>query len=92
MGRIHYNDTYDYEIFEDGYEIYYGASVISQRGIYSHPYLPEGTYEENCLAQLEDLSRPVDPSTDTEVLRSDVDYIALMEDLDLPSSQSEEGE
>lgn len=92
MGRVHYNDIYDYEIFEDGYEIYYDASVISQRGIYSHPYLLEGTYEENCLAQLEDLSRPVDSSTDADALRADVDYIALMENLDLPSSQSEEGE
>ena len=89
MARVHYNDTYEYEIFDDGYEIYYASSVISQREPYAHPYLPEGTYEENCLAQLEDLSKPSDPTTDADVLRADVDYIAVMEDLELPSYDQE---
>lgn len=89
MARIHYNDTYEYEIFDNGYDIYYASSVISQRDEYSHPYLPEGTYEENCLAQLEDLSKPSDPTTDEDVLRADVDYIAVMEDLELPSYDKE---
>ena len=91
MARTHYNDTYDYEIFDNGYDIYYASSVISQRDEYSHPYLPDGTFEENCLAQLEELTKMPDPSTDAEKLRADLDYMSLMLDVPLPSEE-EEGE
>lgn len=92
MARTKYNDKYEYEIFEDGYEIYYDSSIISQRGEYSHPYDLDKSYEENCLMQLEDLSRPFNPTANPEIIRSDVDFLALMMDVELPSEDSKEGE
>ena len=55
-----------YEIFEDGYEIYLdGVLWIKQRGQYGKPIDKELSYEENCLAQIEELTRPVEePNND----------------------------
>ena len=53
----------DYEIFEDGYEIYLdGILWVIQRGEYSKPINKELSYEENCLAQIEEITTVVELS------------------------------
>ena len=55
--------TISYEIFEDGYEIYLDGTLwIKQRGEYSKPIDKELSYEENCLAQIEEITTVVEPS------------------------------
>ena len=52
-----------YEIFEDGYEIYLDGTLwIKQRGEYSKPIDKELSFEENCLAQIEEITKVVEPS------------------------------
>ena len=52
-----------YEIFEDGYEIYLDGTLwIKQRGEYSKPIDKELSFEENCLAQIEEITIVVEPS------------------------------
>lgn len=91
MAKQRYNDEYEYEIFDDGYEIYGKAITIAQHEPYARPYDRYKSYEENCMLQLEDLSTQPDPSTDAEKLRADLDYMSLMLDVPLPSEE-EEGE
>lgn len=51
-----------YEILEDGYMIYLdGKPWILQQGIYANPMDKTKTYEENCLAQIEELTREPEP-------------------------------
>ena len=101
MSRIKYNDDYSYEIYDDGYDIFADDMVvITQRGAFSKPYDSSKSYEENCILQLDDMTKepspPVDPQpTPEEINRADIDFIALMEDLVLPSKEllpEEEGE
>lgn len=90
-----FNDRISYEVFGDGYDIYdYGHSWITQREPYAKLFVPDGTYEENAIAHCEDLTKPAPPQpyipTEEEKLRADVDYIALMSDITLPSEEEEE--
>ena len=95
MARIKYDDYYSYEIFEDGYLIFKCDSLIlEQKDPYGHVFIPDGTYEENAIAQLDGITAPQPPApepepTDEEILRADVDYMALMLDVDLPSYEKE---
>ena len=58
MAAIKYNDTISYEFFDDGYDIYLeGKPWISQRAPYNKIYKADGTDEENCMIQLEELTR-----------------------------------
>ena len=55
-----YNDRLSYKIVENGYEIYIdGKLVITQykteKEDLTHVYKADGTYEENCMLQLQDL-------------------------------------
>jgi hypothetical protein len=51
-----------YEILEDGYMIYLDNKPwISQQGIYAKPMDKSKSYEENCLAQIEELTREPEP-------------------------------
>ena len=55
---VKYNDELSYIIRENGYEIHLnGNPWITQFDQYSRIYKPEGTFEENCLIQLEELTR-----------------------------------
>lgn len=55
--------TISYEIFDDGYEIYLDGTLwIKQRGEYSKPIDKDKSYEENCLAQIEEITTVVEPS------------------------------
>ena len=52
-----------YEIFDDGYEIYLDDTLwIKQRGQYGKPVDSAKSYEENCLAQIEEITTVVEPS------------------------------
>lgn len=92
MGKVIYDDTYSYEIFDDGYVIYvHDVLAYNQKDPFGKVLIPDGSYEENAIAHIESLLIPVDPEpvppTEEEKLRSDVDYIALIEDIDLPSKE-----
>ena len=87
-----YNERLSYEVFADGYDIYdYGHPWIRQHDPYGKVILPEGTYEENAIEHCRQLSLPPEPyvpqPTDPEVLRADMDYMALMLDVNLPSEE-----
>ena len=90
MGKIDSGKTLDekkieYEILENGYNIYLGGNLwITQHDQYAHPLIPDGTFEQNCLAQIEEITTPREPVIAPEdQLRADVDYIALMTNVDL---------
>lgn len=61
-----YNEQLSYAIKENGYEIYLDGKIwIKQYEPNGKVYNPNGTYEENCLLQLEELSRPpIEPNND----------------------------
>lgn len=93
--KKHYNDEWDYEILENGYKLYSKSGcILKQVDQFSKIFVPDGSYEDNAIKQLDGIvnpPEPVDPSTSNDVLRADLDYVALMNDLILPS-QEEEGE
>ena len=96
MGRIRYNDDYEYEIFDDGYDIYFqGVCTVTQRKPYDKVLLPGGTYEENAIAQLDGITspQPKQPTPLDYQNQADLEYLALMMDVELPSEMTpEEGE
>ena len=83
----------EYEIVENGYYIYLdGKKWIKQLDQFSKLFITDGSYEDNCLAQIDEITAPkpepeLTPS-DVEKLRSDIDYLAAMTGFGLPS-QSE---
>ena len=84
-GKTFDNKKLEYEILDNGYNIYLGGNLwITQHDQYAHPLIPDGTFEENCLAQIEEITTPREPVVAPEdQLRADVDYIALMTNVDL---------
>jgi len=85
-----YDDTYSYEILADGYNIYRNEKpdeiYISQLEPYAKIYVPNGTYEENCLAQLEELTKAAQPQPNViDILKSNIDFLAIMTDVNLPN-------
>lgn len=59
------NKSIAYEVLSDGYEIYLSGKLwISQRGQYGKPIFEEMTYEENCLAQIEEITAEPDFNID----------------------------
>lgn len=92
MSRTKYDDTYSYEILENGYDIYKDErKIISQPEPYAKLFVPDGTYEDNAIAQIQQMETPPTPPEPTpdEILRSDVDFLALMEGVTLPSQEGE---
>lgn len=72
-----------YQIFSDGYELWGDNNVyITQHAPYDKNYVPDGSYEDNAKAQIDELTQPAMP-TDTEKMRADIDYIAMEMDIDL---------
>lgn len=54
-----------YEILDDGYMIYLeGKPWISQQGLYGKPIDKSKSFEENCLLQIEEITKEPEPSTD----------------------------
>ena len=74
------NKAVSYEITEDGYDIYLGGEKwISQHGQYGKLVDSSKSYEENCLAQIEEIcNTPDQEPTAEEQLRADIDYISAM--------------
>ena len=59
------NKVVSYEITEDGYDIYLGGEKwISQHGQYGKLVDSSKSYEENCLAQIEEICNPPEPQED----------------------------
>lgn len=79
-------DNLTYEIYDDGYDIFKnGVLWITQRKPLDKTYLPNGTYKENAEAHIADLIESAEAATNEQQLRADVDFMALMLDVDLPS-------
>ena len=74
------NKKVGYSIEENGYSIYLDKNLwISQPDPYGKLYVPDGSYEDNALAQIEEICNPPEPEpTAEDQLRADVDYIAAM--------------
>lgn len=96
MARIDSGKTLDdkkieYEILKNGYDIYLdGQKWITQHDQYSKPIDPNGTYEENCLKQIEQITTPPQETkriSADDQLRADVDYIALITGIDLTEAK-----
>ena len=52
-----------YEILEDGYEIYLDGTLwIKQRWQYGKPVDSAKSYEENCLAQIDEITTVIEPA------------------------------
>ena len=68
-----------YEIFDDGYEIYLDGTLwIKQRGQYGKPVDSAKSYEENCLAQIEEITTVVEPSNPYGI--DDTTYNSIIDD------------
>ena len=67
-----------YSIESDGYTIYLdGMPWVEQHDPYGRVLIPDGTYEENALAQIAEICNPAEPApTAEEQLRADVDFLA----------------
>ena len=74
-----------YSVEDNGYTIYLDGVVwISQPDPYGKILVPDGSYEDNALAQIEEIVNPPTPvPTETEQLRADIDYIASMVGVEL---------
>ena len=72
---ITFNDNLSYKIYENGYSIFLNGNLwIEQKDQYAKPYDARLSYEENCLMQLEDLTRPVEePVNEIEQRISDIE-------------------
>lgn len=54
-----YNEHISYEIADNGYAIYLDGQLwITQYAPFDKVFLPEGTHEENCLAQIDTIVNP----------------------------------
>ena len=68
-----------YEIFSDGYGIYLDGTLwIKQRGQYGKPVDSAKSYEENCLAQIEEITTVVKPSNPYGI--DDTTYNSIIDD------------
>jgi len=84
-----YDETYSYRVFDDGYDIYMNnVKYITQRIPYDKPMDANKSWEENAILQIESMLVPPEPVIDP--LRADLDFMALMLDIDLPSDEKGE--
>ena len=67
-----------YSVESNGYTIYLdGTPWVTQHDPYGKVLIPDGTYEENALAQIAEICNPAEPApTAEEQLRADVDFLA----------------
>ena len=89
MSVIKYDEQYSYEVFDDGYDLYLTPTqqkIIEQRIPYDKPMDRTKSYEENAILQIQDLEYVATPTRE-DMTRSDVDFLALMMDVDLPSEE-----
>lgn len=85
MSQVKYNDDYEYEVFDDGYDIYsHGILRLTQRGEFGKLFDANKSYEENAILHIESIIES-SFAVQVEKLRADLDYVSIMEDIDLPS-------
>lgn len=74
-----------YSVESNGYTIYLdGTPWVTQHYPYGKMFVPDGTYEDNALAQITEICNPAESApTAEEQLRADVDYIAAMTGIEL---------
>lgn len=79
-GKTFNDKKVEYSIEDNGYTIYLDENAwITQPDPYGKLYVTDGSYEENCFAQIEEICNPPEPEPTTEEqLRADVDYLAAM--------------
>ena len=79
-GKTFNDKKVGYSIEDNGYTIYLDENAwITQPDPYGKLYVPDGSYEENCLAQIEEICNTQEPEPTTEEqLRADIDYISAM--------------
>ena len=84
-GKTMNNQKIGYSIEDNGYNIYLDNNLwISQPDPYGKLFVPNGSYEDNALAQIESIVNPPVPEpTAEDQLRADVDYIAAMTGIEL---------
>ena len=85
-------NKYRYVLYNDGYDIIDTDDrvILTQRDPYAKVFKEDGTYEENAIIHVDMLNKSDTPEpTPQEVLRADIDYLALMIDVDLPSQEGE---
>lgn len=83
-----YNEEISYEILENGYRIYLnGNPWIAQLDEYSKPMDKNKSFEENCLMQLEEITKPTTNENpiageyDSEKLYAENDYCVYNNEL-----------
>ena len=80
-----------YELKDNGYIIYndgqpWVKQLDDENGQFGKPIDKNKSYEENCLAQIEELCTVPEPSkdeTDIATLNAQVEYLAMMSNVDL---------
>ena len=79
-GKTFNDKKVGYSIGDNGYTIYLDENTwITQPDPYGKLYVTGGSYEENCLAHIEEICNPTEPEPTTEErLRADVDYLSAM--------------
>lgn len=85
-----YNENISYEILENGYKIYLDGKLwIEQLDEYAKPIDESKSFEENCLAQLADITNT--PHTDTLEERVEVVESAVIDIADVLAELTESG-
>lgn len=73
-GKTFNEQKVGYSIEENGYSIYLDENIwITQPDPYGKLYVPDGTYEDNAKAQIEELTTPVEQQPTTEDRVSDLE-------------------
>ena len=94
MSTIKYNDEYSYEIFDDGYDIFLNdKKIITQHEPFGKPCDVNKSYEENAIMQIEEIINDEKQRKHNEMLseinQANIDYLALMLDVELPNQEEE---
>ena len=86
MAKVSYKG-FEYQVFNDGYELWgENGLYITQHAPYDKSFVPDGSYEDNAKAQIDELTTPApEPVNEEDALRADIDFLALMAGVDLPS-------
>ena len=84
-----------YLIEPNGYSIYLDNQLwMTQYDNCSKLFKADGTYEENCIMQIEDMVKSYEAGlknqADEKTMRAQIEYLAMMADVDLTDIGGEE--
>ena len=87
--------TISYLIEPNGYSIYLDNQLwMTQHDDCSKLFKSDGTYEENCIMQIEDIVASFENSKskrdDVSEIKAQIEYLAMMADVDLTDIGGEE--